>query len=57
MSTSTTTKFVHQDEFDALLLIQDDDKFLQELDKSYSKDKISAYEVQELMKKRNKLNK
>lgn len=52
VSTTSTTKFIHQDEFDRLLSIQDNKKFLQELDKSYSDSKISAYEVQELLKKR-----
>ena len=53
VSTSPTTRFIHQDEFDILLSIQDNKKFLQELNKSYNDNNISAYEVQELLKKRN----
>lgn len=52
ISTTSATKFIHQDEFDKLLSIQDNTKFLQNLDKSYSDSKISAHEVQELLKKR-----
>ncbi len=53
VSSKCTTKFIHQDEFDRLLSIQDNKEFLQELNKSYNDNNFSAYEVQELLKKRN----
>lgn len=52
VSSKCTTRFIHQDEFDRLLSIQDNNVFSQELDKSYSDNKISAHEVQEILKKR-----
>lgn len=53
VSSKCTTKFIHQDEFDRLLSIQDNEEFLQELNRSYSDNNFSAYEFQELLKKRN----
>ncbi len=51
ISTSFSTKYPHQDEFNRLLTIKDPIEFEKQINESYSLNKISVYEVQVLIKK------
>jgi len=53
ISTTVSSKYTHQEEYDRLLLVKDCDGFLEEIEKSYGEGKISVYEINDLLHKFN----